>query len=329
MKFFVIGCGSIGERHIRNIQTLCPDCSILATDVSADRLSLMQKKYGVIACSTIDEGFIQNIDAAIICTPPNSHIAIAMVAIKNKVHVFIEKPMSNSASEVENFLRLAESTNLVTFVGYCFRFHAGLNFVKKILESGELGEILFAEAKYGQYLPDWRPWQDYKQSYTAKKALGGGIVLDGSHEIDYIRWLVGEVKEVFCFASQASDLEVETESVAGILLKFKNGSIGTIHLDFVRRDYSRGCEIICRNGTVQWSYEDNTVRLYRAADKKWQVWNNVVNDSNDMYILEMKHFIECLTTHKQPLVTGKEGFETLKIALAAKESTVEGVSVKL
>jgi predicted dehydrogenase len=195
--------------------------------------------------------------------------------------------------------------------------------VKQVVDSGELGKVLLAQAEYGQYLPTWRPWQGYEQSYTAKREFGGGIILDGSHEIDYLRWLVGDIKEVFSFAGKLSALNVETEDAAGIVLRFVKESIGLIRLDFVRKDYSRSCELICEKGTIKWNYQEDLVKIFRQ-DKDWTVHSNLMLDKNEMYMAEMKHFIACLAGEETPLIDAKEGFETLKIALAAKESEEKG-----
>ena len=305
------------------------DFQIIATDTSTERLSLMERKYHVKTCKTLEDGFKEGIDAAIVCTPPSSHIPIALTAIEKGAHVFIEKPISHSLSKVEELLEKARSADLITFVGYCFRFHTGLKIVKETLDSGDVGEVLLAQAEYGQYLPDWRPGQDYRQSYTAKRELGGGIILDGSHEIDYLCWLVDDVREVFSFAGKLSDLDVETEDAAGILLKFVKGAIGMIRLDFVRRDYSRSCELLCQKGTIKWNYQDNSVKIYYQDKRKWDVHNNLITDSNDMYIAEMKHFIACVLKEEVPLISGEEGLKALKIALAAKESAEKGNVVRI
>lgn len=319
MKILVVGCGSIGERHIRNLKMLSVD-KIIACDTNPERLALIKDKYDVQETYTeLQEAMNQGIDAVLVCTQPSTHIPIALDAIDYKAHVFIEKPMSNNLDGVDELIKSASKDGLVICVGYNFRFHQGLKLVKDMLDRGEIGKILSARAEFGQYLPDWRPWQDYRQSYTAKKELGGGIILDGSHEIDYMRWLLGDAEEIFCFAGKISDLEVETEDVAGILMKFKSGAIGEIHLDFVRRDYSRTCEIIGEKGTIKWSYQDRFVKIYSVDAKKWKIFN-IKTDPTDMYLQEMQHFIDCVKTGEKTLIDGEDGKNTLEIALLAKKS---------
>ena len=200
--------------------------------------------------------------------------------------------------------------------------------VKKILDREEVGKILSARAEFGQYLPDWRPWQDYRRSYTAKKKLGGGIILDGSHELDYIRWLLGEVEEVSCVAGKVSRLKVDVEDTAEITLKLGSGAIVGIHLDFVRHDYTRNCELIGDRGSIVWSYDDRLVKVYSARDKRWRTFR-VGGDPNEMYFQEMKHFIRCVQGKEKPLVSGEEGKKTLEIALAARRAAETGKTVRM
>lgn len=328
MKILVVGCGSIGERHIRNLKMLSLD-KIIACDKNPERLVLMKEKYDIQETyMELQEAIEQGIDAVLICTPPSTHIPIALKAIDYKAHVFIEKPMSNNLEGVDELIKRNLKNGLIICVGYNFRFHQGLKLVKAMVDRGELGKILSARAEFGQYLPDWRPWQDHRQSYTAKKDLGGGIILDGSHEIDYIRWLLGDVEEIFCFAGKISSLEVETEDVAEILLKFKSGVIGEIHLDFVRPGYSRTCQLIGEEGVIFWDYSGNFVRFYSSKSKKWNIFN-IDADTNNMYIKEMENFVNSICGIEKPLIDCGEGKKTLQLALAAKESAKSGKVVRL
>lgn len=327
MKILVVGCGSIGERHIRNLIDISSH-NIIAFDTSKERLDIIKERYNVETCDNIERCFEYDIDAVIVCTPPSTHIQIAEQAIDNGAHVFIEKPISDRLDGLDELIKKATDNQNIITVGYCFRFSEGLKMVKSLIDSGKLGRILSIKAEFGQYLPDWRPWQNYKQSYTAKKELGGGIILDGSHEIDYLYWLVGDVKEVFCFADKISDLEVGTEDTAEILLRFSNGAIGEIHLDFTQRAYSRNCKIIGEEGTLIWNFGEHKVSLYLADSKEWKIYD-VDADVNLMYIEEMKHFLQCIDGLSIPLIDATQGKRALEIALAAKESSEKSVVVNL
>lgn len=327
MKFLVIGCGSIGERHIKNLIRLSVD-KILACDINSKRLQLIKERYNIESFKNIKDALKQNPNVALICTPPNSHISIAIEAINHNLHVFIEKPISHNLENIDELLEKAQKKNLIILVGYNLRFHRAIKLMKKLIDNGSIGKILSARLEYGYYLPDWRPWQDYKKSYTSKSNLGGGIILDSSHEIDYARWIIGDIKEVFCFADKVSDLDVDVEDTAEILLRSKNNSIIEIHLDFIQRCYSRNCKIIGEKGNIIWNFQDNIVKLYTTDTKQWKI-NQIPVEINDMYIDEMKHFLDCINGNSQPLIDGYTAKEVLKIALAAKESAKSGNVIKI
>jgi predicted dehydrogenase len=210
------------------------------------------------------------------------------------------------------------------------RLHPGLISVKRLLERGVLGRVIALRAEVGQYLPDWRPWQDYRKSYSARREDGGGIILDAIHEFDYCRWLLGEVKTVACFADRLSNLEIDTEDTAAVLVRFASGAIGEIHMDYVQRTSGRGCQVIGEQGTIWWSYPSSEVRWYSAETQKWEVFRGP-NDwtPNQMYLDEMRHFLRSVAGQEQSVMDVGEAKRVLDIALGAKLSAEKGCVVKL
>lgn len=325
MKFLVIGCGSIGERHIRNLQSFSAG-EILVYDVDVQRLTSVGEKYQVKTYEDLDEALKHQVDAFIICVPPSLHIPFALKGVEHDAHLFIEKPLSHDLADVDMLLKQAKAKGLVIFVGYNLRFHPSLRLVKQLLDEGKIGKVLSAKLELGQYLPDWHPWQDYREMYAGKKELGGGIILDGSHELDYICWLLGEVREVSCFAGKLSSLEVETEDSAEIMLRFDNGAIAGVHLDFVQRAYSRSCKLIGEEGTIIWDYPGKKVSIFSAKSGCWEE-RQVEAEPNNTYIEEMKHFVNCIRGRDTPPVDGASARRVLDIALAAKRSSRCGKAV--
>jgi Predicted dehydrogenases and related proteins len=243
LRFLVIGCGSIGKRHIRNLIALNAG-EILAFDVQADRRSEVECQFGVEAVDNLEDAWERGPDVALITAPTSMHVPLALQAAEQGCHLFIEKPLSDRLEGVDRLLNVVRERDLITLVGCNMRFHPGLVKVKKLLEEGAIGQVVAARVAVGQYLPDWHPWEDYRKTYSARRDLGGGVILDAIHEIDYIRWMLGEVEAVACFAGKLSRLEIETEDTAAILLRFASGSIGEVHLDYVQRAYNRTCHII-------------------------------------------------------------------------------------
>jgi predicted dehydrogenase len=174
----------------------------------------------------------------------------------------------------------------------------------------------------GQYLPDWHPWEDYRNTYSARRDLGGGVILDAIHEIDYLRWMFGEAEVVSCFAGKLSRLDIDTEDTAAIMIRFMSGVIGEIHMDYVQRVYSRSCQVIGDEGTINWDYTTGEVRWYSAITNRWQVFPDAVGwEPNQMYIDEMKHFLRCLAGEEKPTLDVFEALQVLKIALLTRASS--------
>lgn len=321
MLTLVIGCGSIGKRHIRNLQALKVG-GIIAHDVWPERCREVEREYGVKTYDNLEEALAQKADVAFIGTPTSLHIPPALSAARSGCHLFIEKPLSHSLDGVDELLQIVAQKGLATLVGCNMRFHPGITKMKELLENGSIGRVICARVQSGQYLPDWHPWEDYRQGYSANKSLGGGIILDGVHEIDYVTWLLGEASQVFCFSDKLSSLEINTEDTAEILLRLKSGNIIEVHLDYVQRAYSRSCQIIGEEGTMLWDFNDKQVKLYSARTKEWQLFDEESNyDTNQMYIEEMEHFIDCIEGKATSINDVIEAKRVLEIALGAKESS--------
>lgn len=319
----VVGSGSIGRRHMRNLRALGIQ-RLAACDPDPDRLEPMVAELGIQAFADFKEALTAtNPDVVFVCTPPVFHVPQALQAVQAGAHVFVEKPLSHTLDGVDELIAKAEAHQRVVQVGYNLRFHPGLRKVRQLLSDGAIGRILWARVEVGQYLPDWRPWQDYRQSYTACRDLGGGIILDASHELDYIIWLLGTPVELTCMAAKVSNLEVDVEDCATVLLRFASGAQADVHMDFVQRGYARFCKLVGERGTIIWDYPANQVRTYQASVNAWEVITYDF-DGNNMYVAELEHFLDCVSRAATPLIDLKQAKRVLRVALAAKTSAEKG-----
>lgn len=314
MRLLVIGCGSIGGRHARNLRAL-GDHELLLHDVAEDRWRPLALEVGGTGSGDLASLLAGRPQAVLVCTPPHLHVAVARQALEAGAHLFIEKPLAHALDGVDPLLEAAAARDQVVLVGYSLRFEAGLRRAKDLVDGGAVGRILAVRAEFGQYLPDWRPAQDYRANYTARRAEGGGILLDGSHEIDYVRWLAGEVQAVSCAAGRLSDLDMDAEDVAALTLRLAGGAIAEIHLDCVQRGYARSCKIIGDRGTLVWDLREG-VRALAAGEGAWKTFPPAA-DPNAMYLEEMRHFLACVHDGAKPAVDGYAGRRVLEIALAA------------
>lgn len=329
MRILVIGCGSIGERHIKNLKSLA-SAELFICDRDKERLEYIRDKYGVKFFQTYEEAFSKEaINAVLVCTPTNEHIIPALTAVKHGCHVFVEKPLSHTLEGVDKLIQEAKHRDLVLITGFNYRFHPNLQKIKTLLDNQAIGNPIGVKAHFGcnfHYRLPYHNERDYRQDYAAKK-VGGGVILDAAtHIIDYLRWFFHEVEEVFCYAGKMSKLDLEAEDFAEILLKFKQGTIASLHADFIQQPYQNRCEIIGEEGTIIWGYPEEKIRLFSAALNQWQ---EIETETIDMYLEEMKHFIQCIRGEETPLVDGVTGRRVLEIALAAKESAATGKVIKV
>lgn len=325
LRVLVVGCGSIGRRHLRLLRELGVAAEGCETD-ERQRTAVV-RELGVTVHARLDYGLARGFDGAVIATPNHLHVEPALQALAAGCGLLVEKPLSHNLDGVDYLLSGASAARRPLLVGYSLRFHPGLRRVKALLDAGAIGAVRSARVQFGQYLPDWRPWQDYRRSYSALAGMGGGIILDASHELDYTCWLLGEPEGMACLAGRVSDLEIETEDLAEILLRFPGGATASVHLDYLNRTYTRGCELIGDQGTIIWNYPEQTVRLY-SPGLGWQE-EKIPFVADDMYREELRHFLACLRGEEEPLVSGHEGRRALYLAQMAHRAAVAGTTLNL
>ena len=322
-RALVVGCGSIGRRHAKNLKSLGLQ-GLAFCDTNAEALQQCRKDVEGELFSNYGEA-LENFKPSIVlvCTPPVCHVEEALLALRARAHVFIEKPLSHESSGVEILIAEARRHDRSVQIGYNLRFHPGLQILKELIDSGKIGRVLWLNVEAGQYLPDWRPWQNYRESYSARKELGGGIILDGSHELDYVCWLLGRPTEVSCRAEHLSGLDVDVEDSAWIYLTFPERRRAELHLDFVQRTYTRTCKVVAEGGTALWDFTSQEVRWFSAEQPGWQSIPYVF-EVNDMYVAEMRHFLESLGRGTGPLIDLEQGRDLIRVVEAAKKASSEG-----
>ncbi len=328
MRLLLIGCGSIGVRHIRNLQSFSnvDNVEIIAYDVDPERANQVATEFGLETTVNLEQAFEKKPVAVLICTPTHLHLDLAKRALAAGVHIFIEKPLSHSLLGVPEFVKQAQVSNRIVLVGCNMRFHPPVQQIQTWLDRDLIGRLQFVRLRYGHYLPNWRP-TDYRQSYSANENQGGGIILDAVHELDLAYHWVGDVETVYCLADKLSDLEIDVEDTAEILLRSTQRAVAQIHIDYLRPERARTYELIGSKGMIRWmargkNPERSTVSCYRMESDSWENYD-LEADLNAMYINEMRHFLACLAGNEQPLMDAQRGLEILALALRAKLSAKE------
>lgn len=327
-RFLIVGCGSIGERHLRVFRE-ATRWEIAACDPRVDRLEHVQGTYGVQEVyRDLADADLRSFHAAAICTPTHLHLPCATQAVEAGCHLFLEKPISTSLAGVDTLLAQAKERGVVLQVGYVMRSHPGLRLVREWLDKGEAGEIVAGRVKVGYHVPDYRP--DYRDTYWARSETGGGCLLDATHQLDYIQWLLDAPTQVSCFAEHLGtwDVDRDVEDTAVILLRFPSGALVDLHLNHLQRNYTHELELVGRAGTIVWSYHDNQASLYRASQREWER-HDFVLERDDLYREQAYSFLAAVTRGAPPRVTGEDGLRALRLALAALQAARTNAVVRL
>jgi predicted dehydrogenase len=331
MKFLIAGLGSVGRRHLRNLLALGERDIVLYRTF---RSTLPEDELSEFPVETdLNRALDHHPDAVIVANPTALHLEVAIPAAEAGCHLFLEKPISHNMERVDEFRQIVARRGVRVLVGFQFRFHPGLQTVRRLLQESAIVRPLSVRAVYGEYLPLMHPWEDYRLGYGARRDLGGGVVLTLCHPLDYLRWLFGEVRAVWGFVARLNELEISVEDTAEIALQFRNDLIGSVHLNYNQRPPQHNLEVVGIQGTLQWDNRDGTVRIYRAFgptedgrdEGVWEVYPPPVGfERNDMFLAEMRHFLEVVRGEAEPLCTLEDGIRALELALGAHASSQLG-----
>ncbi len=320
----IAGFGSIGRRHFRNLKALGINNFVF---YRTNRGTVTDDETSAWPSETdLDAVWLHRPTLAIISNPTADHIPVALAAARNNCDLLIEKPLSASLELCVELEAEIHQRDLVAAIGCQFRFHPLLKNLRESLIEGALGVVLGARAEWGEYLPDWHPWEDHRKSYSARLEMGGGVILTLIHPMDYLYWLFGPVENVKCAMRRAPCLQTPAgEDWAEITLEFASGAIGQIHLDYLQRPAVHRLSIWGERGRADLDFQTNQLNWEMAsdADRRPPVSAPDGFERNEMFLDEMRHFLDCSKTRRQTQIPIGEGIAVLKIALDAKRSAQE------
>jgi predicted dehydrogenase len=328
MKFLIAGFGSIGRRHFRNLKALGQNDLVLFRSGKSQLPD--EELTGYVVEQDIAAALAHKPNAVIVANPTSLHLDVAIPAAQAGCHILLEKPLSDNMDRVEELRTTVQSSGSRVLVGFQYRFHPGLQKVREILNAGELGKPISAQSHWGEYLPDWHPWEDYRNGYSARGDLGGGVVLTLSHPFDYLRWLFGEVDFVSGTVQRSGQLDIDVEDYADGTLEFVNDLVIKVHLDYLERPASHWLEVECSTGSMRWDAITGNLNV-EHSDGRPSVDYPVPNgfDRNDLFLDQTHHFVEVVKGDAQPSCTLDDGIKALQIALAVHASNDEGKKVTL
>lgn len=288
-RIAVIGLGNIAKRHRKNIRALFPNAKILALS-SSGRVP----EEDISDCDEIvtDGNALlgHNILFAIVASPAPFHTEHALPLISAGVPVLIEKPVATALSDVDALLQAEQFYQTPVAVAYCLRYLPSAIHMQRLIVENAIGKIYNVHISVGQYLPDWRPDSDYRQGVSANAHLGGGALFELSHELDYARWLFGNLKIHSSILGSSQELSLHVEDCVDVLAISESGAVASIHLDFLQQAAHRACRVIGPQGALEWDLINNSITL---VNKKGidTLYSEPEFDKNLMYLEMLKDFI--------------------------------------
>jgi predicted dehydrogenase len=318
MNVIIIGYGSIGKRHVDNLlkSGQIDQITVFSKHFESFKNHPENKRLKLVRSNEDLSLLIKNeasFDFAIIANETYKHVETASILTELGIHLFIEKPVSDSVIKAMSLKKITEDSKIKIFVAYNLRFLGTMQYIKNQINSGTIGRLYFAEIEVGQYLPSWRPLSDYRKSYSAWKEQGGGAALDLSHEIDYMRYLFGDPVSWKIMKSKVSDLDIDCEDIFKGIYQFSNKFLCSVHMDYIRHNKKRGINIVGSMGTLECDFINKYIKIQKNNGETLLTEDVNLFDFDESYKSELNHFIECIDKDITPQITLDDGIEVLKL----------------
>lgn len=314
MKFLICGMGSIGLRHVRNLKSLGYEDIIIYSSGRSIMPGVQEEIKGYKVFKSVEDALEKKPDVCMITNPTSLHIDIALKASSSGCHLYIEKPLSHNLENLNKLQNIVDEKKLITFITYQFRFHPHIIKLKNIFENEKeiYGKPLYATTEWSEYLPDWHPWEDYKESYSARKDLGGGVLLTQIHPLNYLNYMFGEIENVQIKKVITKSLNIEVDDIADLLISFSNGMSAHIHIDFLQKPRVHTMKIVSTKGRFEWNYHENSLYFIDMHGKKESFLNDGF-ERNDMFLLMLEDFINAVESKTRTIFNLDEAIIELKL----------------
>ena len=337
MRILIAGLGAIGQRHARNLRTVWGDglellafrrrrlAHVVTDALDADPSLNVETELALTVFGTLDEALASGPDAVFVCGPSSQHLEVAQRAAMAGCHLFIEKPVSHTLEGVERLRDTVTSRNLIALVGCQWRYHPGIRRLRDLLRAGTLGRLLRAEIDYGEYLPDWHPYEDYRLSYAARADLGGGVVLTQIHDYDLAWWLFGPFRTVSATGGRLSDLDIDVEDT--VVAQLDGGAVPVVvRQSLASQPPRRTVSVAGEHGSIHVDLLAARVTMDPPIAPPVEFPDY---PRNQMFVDEVRHFQDCLARKATPAVPLEDGLAVLRLAVAVKESMRANRSVEI
>jgi predicted dehydrogenase len=340
VRILIAGLGAIGQRHARNLRAKLGDelellayrrrrlPYVITESLQLDRSRNVEAELGITAFENLDDALAVRPDAVFVCTPSSQHLEVAQRAADAGCHLFIEKPVSHTLDGLDRLRGTVAAKGLVAVVGCQWRWHPSVLGLRGLLQAGEecFGRLIDAEIEYREYLPDWHPYEDYRQSYAARADLGGGVVLTQIHDYDLAWWLFGPPRRVTATGGHLSDLDIEVEDTVDARL---DGGAAPVRIrqTFAGRPPRR---VIRVTGEDASATVDLLTGRVESTDRSIATALTFADyPRNGMFMDVVENFLACVACEQPPTTPLEDGIEVLELALAVKDSIRRGTTVEI
>lgn len=305
----VVGSGSIAIKHLSFINAVFPDCAPISVP-SRSKVGYHQPA-ACLSFDSLEHALDYPIDVAIVASPATSHIEHIRLLATKKIPLLIEKPIAATVKDANALKALVEQQSITARVGYCLRFLPATQMIRKLLVNQHLGDIISVSAKVAQYLPSWRANIDYKNSVSAQQKLGGGALLELSHELDLIRYLFGAYNVLGCSLYNSGTLGIDVEEVAHLLFELTHGARVNVELNFVQQFTERYMVITGSLATLKWDLLTHSVLLYRHGQSSPEILSDSAGES--MYHQQLRQFPDAMSGEITAHATVTQACEVVNI----------------
>ena len=321
-RILVVGVGSIGERHVRCFG-LTGRARVSLCEINPELRARVASRYDVQgACASLGEALEDPPDAAVICTPANLHVSMALELGRAGVHLLIEKPLSTDEQGLGDLAQVASLGNLTVAVAYCWRAHPCLQELKAALDEGRFGAPRHLIAMSGQHFPTYRP--AYRNIYYASRSTGGGAIQDAlTHVLNAGEWMVGPIDRLAVDAAHQVLEGVEVEDTVNLIARQ-----GPVLASYSQNQYQAPGEftltIVCERGTCRFEQQHLRWRWMQDPDSGWHDHPLEAFERDTMYVRQANAFLDALEGRGAPLCSLPEGVQTLRVNLAALKAADTG-----
>lgn len=313
----IVGLGNISNKHRANLKKLYPNAVIYAVS-SSGRAVNNGIENADFCLSSLQEAIDLKVNFAIIASPATYHLVHAIGFINSGIPVLIEKPLAATACEALMICEAAERTGVPVAVAYCLRYLSSAQFLYSLIKQRTIGHIYNVFAEVGQYLPTWRPNKDYRESVSARSDLGGGALLELSHEFDYLYWIFGDMKPHMSILRSSKELGLCVEDTVDVMATNSTNAVFSIHLDFLQKSAHRKCRIVGSDGVLEWDIIKNKILLIRENNEEL-IFDGSGQNRNQMYLSMLADFDNKIQKKANQCITLQEAFKTLTFIEQVKD----------